>query len=300
MTETIATLRKDMTQSDVDAFDPQVFSDMVIREARQANFMRNLAAEVNDALVGSPGSALEYRNISALSASDKSEGSQVSDTDLSYSNTTVSADIKKQVRVRITKEAADDSNVDDLQEIATEIGQAHADAFAQEMYDLVADVTLATGGNAAELNVGTTDEIDFADVTDAAFDRLGNNDRTGDALIVHPTVYAKMVQNDKLSDADRIGTDQFVREGQEQEELKMHVAGVDVWVSTVADNPSGSTDDIVGVMLDSDHAFVAVYKNRPEVREDEDVAERVMELSSFERYGKSVINEDAICLLTNA
>jgi hypothetical protein len=297
MTQTIELGSKTMTQSVVDAFDPQVFSDMVIREARQANFMRNLAAEVNTALVGSPGSALEYRNISALSANDKSEGSATSNQDLSYSNDTVATDIKKQVVVEITQEATDDSNVDDLEEIATEIGQAHADAFAQEMYDLVADTGLS---NAATYNVSTTDEIDYNDVTNAAFEKLGENKRTGDALVVHPTVYASMLRDDKLTDADRVGTDRFVREGQEMEEMKMHVAGVDVWVSTVANKPTGTSGDIVGVMLDTDHAFVAVLKNRPNVRQDDLVAERKIELSSFERYGKAVINEDAICLLQNA
>lgn len=302
MADTIKRMEvKDLQSTDVDAFDPQVFSDMIIREARQANFMRDLAVEVNDALVGSPGSALDYRELGGLDASDKTEASAVSDTTNTHSAITIPTDIKKQVVVQITKEAQDDSNVMELEELATEIGVAHADAFAQEMYDLVSDYSaLVTNGNASELNVSTTDAIDFGDVKDAAFDRLGSNKRTGDALVVHPVVYATMLDDDKLVKANEVGTDQFIREGQEQEELKMHVAGVDVWVSTVANNPDGTSGSIVGIMLDTGHAFVAVYKNRPQIQQDELVAERVTELSSFERYGKEVLNEDAICFLTNA
>lgn len=301
MTDTMNLGLKTLDQAAVDAFDPQTFSDMVDREARQANFMRRLAVEVSDALVGSAGSAHEYRFFGGLNASDKSEGNKVSASDNTYSTTTVNTDIEKQVVVEITKEAADDSNVDDLDLIAEEIGIAHADAFAQEMYDMVSDFSaLVTSGNALEHEVASTDSIDFGDVKDAAYRELGAANRTGDSLIVHPVVYASMLEDNKLVKADELGDDVVIREGEESASLKLRVAGVDVWVSTVANNPGGTTDEVVGVMLDTSAAFVAVYKNRPGVQQDEFIGQRKTELSSFERYGKAVLNEDAICLLTNA
>lgn len=295
---------KDIDSTLVEPFDPQRFADMVQTAVRANTVMRDVAMTVNRELVGSPGSAIDIRQTGRVAVNDKTEGSATADEDYPHESTTVTTDpsqsggFVKQTIVPITDEAQEDSNLDELERTATNIGESMAEANDSEAYNIVTG--LAAGGSspaAGEAYSATTSsagEISYTDVKDLAMTMQQNKYRV-DSLLVSFDHASDLLDEDKFILANEAGTDAGLREGRVG-----RFAGLEVYVSSQFNASSGNTGDIQAVVLDSDRAYAEAVKREPTIEEDRLPQQGETDLVGTFRFGMATVDENAIGYLVNA
>jgi len=295
---------KDITSTLVDSFDPQRFADMVQTAVRANTVMRDVAMEVNRELVGSAGSAIDIRQTGRVAVNDKSEGSAPADEDYTHESTTVTTDpsqnggFVKQTIVPITDEAQEDSNLDEMERTATNIGEAMAEANDQEAYNIVTGVTQGgtspADGEAFSVNASTAGEISYTDVKDLAMTMQQNKYRV-DSLLVSFDHASDLLDEDKFILANEAGTDAGLREGRIG-----RFAGLEVYVSSQFNASTTTTDDVQAVVLDSDRAYVEAVKREPTIEEDRLPQQGETDLVGSFRFGIATVDENAIGYVVNA
>lgn len=282
---------KAVDTTNISDWDPQVFADMVDTAARANYVMRDVAAQVNRQLVGSPGSSIDIRERGTASASSLSENASASsnaDTDPTHSKVNVSVS-KIAASTYITREAEEDALGDQMDGVAEEHGEALAKKNDADAYSTVEG---ASGTNT--VTVGTDGELAYSDVKDAMVAILAD-DYDPDTLVIHPDFLGDLLGEQKFIDASQFGGDEPIREGRIASFI-----GLDVYLTTQANASSTSSGATQAIVLDSDRAFVEAVKREPttemEFQEDNDR----WQLVSTMRYGHSVLNANAICHLNNA
>lgn len=283
---------KVVNQSNISDWDPQVFSDMVDDAVRANTVMRDVTAQVNRQLVGSPGSSIDIRERGNVSASSLSEGASASsnaDSDVSHSKTNVSVS-KVAVSTHITREAEEDAMGDQMDETAAEHGEALADKNDNDAYSTLNDDTLS---NIATVDNDTDGQVKYTDVKSAMVKVLAN-DYEPDALLIHPDFLGDLLGESKFIDASQFGEDGPIREGRIASFI-----GLDVFMSTNFKSSNTTSGDTQAIVLDSDRALVEAVKREPttELEFDEDT-DRWQVVSTM-RYGHAVLNDKAVCLIEN-
>lgn len=290
--------------ADIENIDPQVFSDMVLRDTRANLIMRETAADVNRELVGSAGSTIDYREIGALTAEEKPEFQETSEQTLDFPAVRVEVAVQ-QALVPISDEAMEDGNLDTPQAIAEEIGVALARKNDQEAYDLVTDTDYSLDelkyGSAETLSdyayeetLDTAGEITFQDMADLA-GKMREDDQPVDTLVVSEQHAHKIVQQDLFHLANERGDQVGRMEGRIGRVLRM-----DVYVTSQANGYSGATDSsIQGVMLSSDRAFVEAVKREPRIELRRHPREGFDSIVGTMRYGHEIYDAEGVGWLRN-
>lgn len=282
---------KAVDTTNISDWDPQVFADMVDTAARANYVMRDVTAQVNRQLVGSPGSSIDIRERGTASASSLSEGASADTnaaTDPTHTKVNVSVS-KIAASTFITREAEEDAMGDQMEGVAEEHGEALAKKNDADAYS-----TVIGASNPNTVTVTTDGEIEYADVKDAMVAILAD-DYDPDTLVIHPDFLGDLLGEQKFIDASQFGGDDPIREGRIASFI-----GLDVYLTTQANASSTTSGATQAVVLDSDRAFVEAVKREPttEMEFDEDTDR--WQLVSTMRYGHSVLNDDAIALLNNA
>lgn len=284
---------KTVDTTNISDWDPQVFSDMVDDAVRANTVMRDVTAQVNRQLVGSPGSSIDIRERGNVSAGTLSEGASASsnvDSDVSHSKVNVSVS-KVGVSTTITREAEEDAMGDQMDETAVEHGEALADKNDQDAYDTLNDDTLS---NIEQITVGTDGEIAYADVKDGMVAVLGN-DYDPDTLLIHPDFLGDLLGESKFIDASQFGGDDPIREGRIASFI-----GLDVYLSTNFNASSTTSGDTQAIVFDSERALVEAVKREPTTEMEFDEDQDQWQIVSTMRYGHNVLNDEAVALLENA
>lgn len=278
---------KAVDQSNISAWDPQVFADMVDTAVKSNAIMRQLAMRVDRTLVGSPGSSLDVRERGELSAASQSENSQIGTEDLSHSKTNVSVS-KVGKRTVLTREAEEDALDSQEAGIAEELGRALADKNDADAYSTVNDDTLS---NVNQQTLNSAGTLAYTDIRQGrALVKADNYDP--DALVIHPDQEADLLSESKFIDASEYADDEPIKEGEIG-----RILGLSVFVTTQAKASSSTSGDTQGIILDTDRAFIEVVKREPTVEiEFEEDYDRWQIVGTM-RYGHAVINDKAICLL---
>ena len=290
--------------SEVENIDPQTFANMVLRQTRANLVMRDVAAEVNRDLVGNAGSTIDYREIGALDANDKSEFNATSDQSLAFPAIRIGVDVKQTI-VPISDEAQEDANLDVAQSVSEEIGVALARVNDQDAYDMVSDPDYSLdelkygsgdtlGDFAYSQELGNAGEVTFTELTELA-GTMRQNDQPVDSLVISEEHGHKIVDEELFHLANERGDDLGRTEGRIG-----RIVGMDVYTTSQANGYSASADGSVqGVMLASDRAFVEAVKREPrmELKRKPQTGEDII-VGSI-RYGHEVYDAEAIGHLVN-
>ena len=293
-------------------FDPQVFSDYIDRAVRSNLVMRGLAAIVDDRLVGNPGSSIDIRKIGTLQTVNKTEGEESSYERTDRELVNVKMFPVQEVPVKFTDEAIEDSNIQEIQvhmdeaaeSLAKREDQLHYELISGDLGDRVDDGEFDHEDYDDDgdmefsphvLEVETDGEVNYSDAKDAKFKEIDAEDYEADSLILHPTLYAELLNDDKFIHANKAGTDEGLRNG-----YVGRFADLDVYVTTQANEETTDDDAVIGVVIDSDYAFVVADKRRPMMEEYRDTPKGVDKIFARMRFGNRILNEDAICHLVNS
>lgn len=288
----------------VDDFDPERFMDMVQTEVEANLVMEETAMEVNRQLVGSPGSTIYLRQVGATTVNDKSEGDATAETDFAHSRVPVDTDpsasqgFVKQSNIPFTDEAMEDSNIPEMQTAAERAGVDHAEARDQEHYDLVSGATQGganpADGEAYSFDVSSAGEISYGDVKDAA-QSMRQAKYSVDSLVISHDHLSDLLDDDNFIRYDAANTEEAFREGNIG-----RFAGLEVYVTQIANGSTDATDDVQAVVMDSSRAWGVAVKRDPTVEEDRDEQAGVTNLVISQRFGNAIFDANAIGLLVNA
>lgn len=291
--------------SNVDAFDPERFMDMVQTEVQANLVMEETAMVVNRELVGSPGSSIKLRQVGATTVNEKSEGTATAETNYSHDNAVVYTDPSAtngyvlQANIPFTDIAAEDSNLDEMQIAAEDAGIRHAEARDQRHYDLVIGATQGgaspADGEAFSADLSSGGQVSYSDVKDLA-QTMRQNKYKADSLVISHDHLGDLLDEDKFILANQAGTTEGLRDG-----VVGRMAGLTVYVTQIANGEDTSTTDAVqGVILDSDRAWGVAVKREPRVEEDRDPQGGVTSLVVSQRFGNTIVDANGIGLLVNA
>jgi N4-gp56 family major capsid protein len=287
-------------QSLVDAFDPERFAELVQSAVRANTVMRDVAMQVNRELVNSPGSSIKIRQTGRVAVNDKSEGSATSTEQWSHDAVEITCDTVKQSYVEFSDESLEDSNLNELQRTAENIGLSMAEENDQDAYDTVTGGTAAADGAAPTSSqvfmdvVGTDGKISYSDVKDLVM-RMNQSKYNADSLVVSFDHLGDLLDEDKFIHANKAGTTTGLREG-----MVGRFAGVEVYVTSQANGSTTGNDDIQAVVLDSTRAFAEAVKRPPRIELDRDVPAGTERVVGTMRYGHSIVDPNAIGYLQNS
>jgi len=296
--------KADVDSNLVDVFDPQRFTSMVQTAVTANLVMEEVAMEVNTELVGSPGSSITVRQIGSTTVNDKSEGTATAETDFPHESTVINTDpsadqgFVKQSNIPFTDIAEEDSNLDERQRAAEDAGVRHAEARDQEHYDLVTGLTQGGGspadGEAYSFDVSSAGEISYTDVKDSA-EAMRQDDYDVDSLVISHDHKADLLDEDKFILANESGVTSGLREG-----LVGRMNGLDVYVTSIANGSTQTTDDVQAVLLDSSRAYAVAMKRMPRVELDRQEQAGKTNLVISQRFGNAVVDSFGVGLLVNA
>lgn len=288
----------------VDVFDPETFTDMVQTALSANTVMEENAMTVNRELVGSPGSSITVREIGATTVNDKTEGTATAETAFPHESTVIDTDpsaaqgFVKQANIPFTDIAVEDSNLDEIQRAANDVGEKMAESRDQEHYNLVTAATQGganpANGEAYSFNVSSAGQISYADVKDAVMS-MQQDKYSVDALVISFDHLSDLLDENKFIRANEAGTDRGLREGRVG-----RFAGVDVYVTSQANGSTTTTDDVQAVLLDSSRAFGVAVKREPRVERDRQEQAGRTNLVVTQRFGNARVEDNAIGLLVNA
>jgi len=287
-------------QSLVDAFDPERFADMVQTAVRANTVMRDVAMEVNRELVGSPGSSIKIRQTGRVAVNDKSEGTATSTEQWSHETTEIVTDTVKQTYVEFSDESLEDSNLNELQRTAENIGMSMAEENDQDAYDTVVAGTPAAVGAAPSSTetyadqVTSDGEISYTDVKDLGM-RMQQGKYRVDSLVISFDHLSDLLDEDKFILFNESGVSEGLREGRIG-----RFAGLQVYVTSQANGSSTGNDDIQAVVMDSSRAFAEAVKRPPRIELDRDVPAGTERVVGTMRYGHSIVDPNAIGYLVNS
>ena len=296
-------------EPEIENIDPQTFADMVLRQVRANMVMRDTAAEVNESLVGSAGSTIDYREIGAIDTTeveDKAEFNETTDRDLQYDAVRVDAGDTKQVQVPISDETMEDANLDVAETVSEEIGIALAQKNDQLAYDLVTNESYDLDGNkyggsdtlgdyTTEVELASDGQLTFEDIASLAGE-MRQKDLPVDELIVSEDHAHQIVTQDLFHLANERGNQEGRLEGNIG-----RIVGLNVRVTSRANAVSTSADgSIQAVMLASDRAFVEAVKRRPRMEVQRKEAQGFDRIIGTHRYGHEIYDAEAVGYLKNS
>ena len=286
----------------IDKVDPQVFSNIVDRTQRANLVMEDVMATDDRRLVGAPGSSIDIPRTGTVSHVDKTEG-EATDPQTARRGTVNVSVSTKQTIVRLTDEAEEDSLLDEPSEIAMEIGEAIAERHDEDAYSMVTDPdheldvdefdgdTLGDRVETEELEEAGT--IDYKHTKDLAMRMRQGRDRV-DSLVISFEHAGQLLDEEKFILVNESGTDTALREGE-----IARFAGLTVYVSEQANAINPDPEEIQGVVLDSDRAFVKATKRAPTFELDRAGENGYDSIIATSRYGYEVLNPSAIGWLQN-
>lgn len=282
--------------------DPQVFSDMVDRAQRANLVMEDVMARDDRRLVGAPGSTIDIPRTGRVQHVEKTEGQATNPQTADRGTVNVSVSTKQTI-VRLTDEAEEDSLLNEPEEIATEIGEAIAERHDEDAYSMITDANYeldeefganeVLGDNVQTETLESNGVIDYKAAKDLAFSMRQGRDRA-DALVISFEHAGQLLDEDKFILANEAGTDQGLREG-----MIGRFAGLEVYVSEMANAIDDTADAVQGVVLDSDRAFVKATKRTPTFEVERKGEEGYDSIIATSRYGYEVLNPSAIGWLVN-
>jgi len=293
--------------SEIENIDPQTFADMVLRQTRANMVMRDVAADVDRSLVGAPGSTTDYREIGAIDEEDVETKQEFEGTDeqtLEFPAVRVEVDVH-QVLVPISDETMEDANLNVEEAVAEEIGEALAQKNDSQAYDLVTDEDYVLddkkydgdetlGDHAYTGTLETDGRLTFEDINSLA-GQMRQDDQPVDALVISEQHAHELVNEEKFHLANERG-DQLGR----TEGRIGRISRMDVYVTSKANAFSEDPEEIQGVMLASDRAFVEAVKREPRMEMDRKVREGYDVIVGNMRYGHEIYDASAVGWLKNA
>ena len=132
-------LASTITASEINELVPKVILDEVEKAARARRYGRNLI-RINDDLVRTKGRSIVIGRRGTLTATDVSEGSELSSSKISYSSNTITP-TKKGVAVHITEEAIEGCELNLIRDAVEEAGIALADKEDADILKALLDYT---------------------------------------------------------------------------------------------------------------------------------------------------------------
>lgn len=286
----------------IEKVDPQVFSDMVDREQRANLVMDDVTAVEDTRLVGAPGSSIDIPRTGTVEHVDKTEG-EATDPQTARRGTVNVSVSTKQTIVRLTDEAEEDSLLNEPEEIAMEIGEAIAERHDEDAYSMITDADHeldvdefdgdTLGDRVREYELEEEGVVDYKSAKDLAFEMRQERDRA-DSLVLSFEHAGQLLDEDKFILVNESGTSQGLREG-----MIGRFAGLEVYVTEMADGISVEAGDIQGVVLDSERAFVKATKRQPTFELDREGEAGYDSIIATSRYGYEVLNPEAIGWLVN-
>ena len=303
--QVLKSIEDSVGQGEIENIDPQVFADMVLRQTRANMVMRDVNAETNTTLVGSPGSTIDYREIGALEVREKAEFEKTDTQTLEFPAVRVEMYPTRQTIVPLSDEAMEDANLDTAEAVAEEIGEALAQKNDEDAYDLITDEsyvlddkkydgTETLGDNAFEQVLETDGTITFEDVNSLA-GQMRQEDLNVDSLVISEDHAHELINQELFHLANERGDQVGRTEGRIG-----RISRMDVYVTSKANPSTVADDDIQAVMLDSDRAFVEAVKRQPRMEMDRDQQRGFDAIIGTMRYGHEVYDASAVGYLRNS
>lgn len=279
MVKSIEELAVDITTTQIDVLVPKIVLREIDVAARAARKARSLVRANRD-LVGAKGRSISFPKRGQLTAASVAEGSVPSYGTVTYSATTISP-TKIGLAVRISQEAIDGTEIDVINDIIKEAGEALAD---KEDQDIIAIFTTA-GGAAFTIDASAAGTLTYDDILSARTSIIGANYKPS-ILFLHPDQEADILKDSKFIDASKYGDREPILNGEIGK-----LAGLKTLVSQ--NFPTGKA-----LVLDPTRAAWLAIKRDIQLKRKDEPSSDSIELYFFEEYGSSVVNSSAVAIIT--
>jgi len=270
-----------ITTTDISSVLPKIILDQVEAAARPKRVMRSLV-RINRDLIQTKGRSIFVPKRGTLSASDVTEGSSLTPSKPSPVYSTVEIVPKKVgVGVAITQEAIDGVELDVVNDMITEAGEA----LAQKEDTDIRDTFLTAGVAGHTINATTSGTLSYEDIISARSAILQSNFNP-QILVIHPDQEGDLLKDSRFIDASKFGDREPILNGQIGK-----VAGLKVLVS------SNMTSGLA-LVVDPDRAAWMAIKRETDVKKKEEPSTDSVELYFYREYGVKVVNSDAVAVIS--
>ena len=237
---------------------------------------------IRDSLIQTKGRSIFVPKRGTLSASDVTEGSSLTPSKPSPVYSTVEIVPKKVgVGVAITQEAIDGVELDVVNDMITEAGEA----LAQKEDTDIRDTFLTAGVAGHTINATTSGTLSYEDIISARSAILQSNFNP-QILVIHPDQEGDLLKDSRFIDASKFGDREPILNGQIGK-----VAGLKVLVS------SNMTSGLA-LVVDPDRAAWMAIKRETDVKKKEEPSTDSVELYFYREYGVKVVNSDAVAVIS--
>jgi N4-gp56 family major capsid protein len=279
--KTIEELAVDESTTLVADILPQRILDQVNVAARASRKAISLV-KVNRDLVGAKGRSIIVPSRGQLAAVAVGEGATPTTASVTYTTTTITP-TKVGLGVRISQEAIDGVQLDVINDLINESGEALAEAQDKAI------ITIFTTANAVYTTIGsaTAGKLTYEDILTARTS-VSSQNYAPNILFINPDQQSDLLNMTKFIDASQYGTNAPIMNGEIGK-----IAGLSILVSQ--NDPSGKA-----LVVDSSKAAILAVKRDIDLKRWDAAATDSTELYFYEEYAGSVINPKAVAIITNA
>jgi len=279
--KSIEELAVDVSSTLVQQILPKRILEQVEVAARASRKARNLV-RVNRDLVGAKGRSIVIPKRGQLTASSVTEGVTPTTASVTYTGVTITPS-KVGVGVRISQEAINGVELDVINDLINEAGEAIAD---KEDTDIIAAFT-ADEAVGATISATSAGKLQYVDILNAKTSIAAQNYKPN-ILLINPEQEADLLQDSKFIDASQYGDREPIISGEIGK-----IAGLKVLVSQ--NMPSGKA-----LVVDNTRAAMLAIKRDIDLKRKDEASTDSVELYFYTEYGVAIINPEACAIITGA
>lgn len=280
MVKTIEELAVDISTTEISILVPRILLREIDVAARAARRARSLV-RINRDLVGAKGRSIIVPSRGQLTAVSVSEGSTFATSSVTYDGTTITP-TKIGLGVRISQESIDGTEIDVINDLIKEAGEALAD---KEDVDIIAVFTAA---NAVGTTIGssTAGVCTYDDILAARTSIIARN-YNPTILFVHPDQESDLLKDVRFTDTSKYGGREPILNGE--------IGKIGGLKTVVTQNmPTGNA-----LVIDPTRAAYMAIKRDVQLKRKDEASTDSIELYFYQEYDSAVVNTSAIAILTN-
>lgn len=280
MVKTIEELAVDISTTEISVLVPRILLREIDVAARAARRARSLV-RINRDLVGAKGRSIIVPKRGQLTAVAVSEGSTFATGGVSYDGTTITP-TKIGLGVRISQESMDGAEIDIINDIVKEAGEALAE---KEDQDIIAVFTAANAVGST-IPSTTANTLVYEDIVTARTSVISRNYKPT-ILFIHPDQEGDILKNDKFIDTSKYGGREPILNGE--------VGKISGLKTLVTQNmPTGNA-----LIIDPTRAAWMSIKRDVQLKRKDEASTDSIELYFYQEYASSIVNTSAVAIITN-